>query len=126
MTERIKQAIRIYLRPEALRLASIKSAQTGKNMSETIEQLIKEAHFADDTNNNNNNAGMVQIFDLNIDSNGIQTWYSISNNDQDINFIGDNNSLLGISLKLSASNRSNNTLSYKVIAILTILYKYIA
>ena len=53
MTERIKQAIRIYLRPEALRLASIKSAQTGKNMSETIEQLIKEAHFADYTNNNN-------------------------------------------------------------------------
>lgn len=53
MTERIKQAIRIYLRPEALRLASIKSAQTGKNMSETIEELIKEAHFADDTNNNN-------------------------------------------------------------------------
>ena len=53
MTERIKQTIRIYLRPEVLRLASIKSAQTGKNMSETIEQLIKEAHFADDTNNNN-------------------------------------------------------------------------
>ena len=53
MTERIKQAIRIYLRPEALRLASIKSEQTGRNMSETIEELIKEAHFADDTIKNN-------------------------------------------------------------------------
>jgi len=58
MTERIKQAIRIYLRPEALRLASIKSAQTGKNMSETIEQLIKEAHFACHTNNYNKCARM--------------------------------------------------------------------
>lgn len=42
MNQQIKTQIRIYLRDEALQKASERSASTGKNISETIEQFIMD------------------------------------------------------------------------------------
>jgi hypothetical protein len=46
MAKQIKQQLRIYLRPSALEKAATRSAQSGLNMSETIEQIIGEADNA--------------------------------------------------------------------------------
>ena len=45
MTEREKQQIRIYLRPQAIRMASDLSEILGQNLSETIEACIASAHL---------------------------------------------------------------------------------
>ena len=45
MTEREKQQIRIYLRPQAIRMASDLSEILGRNLSETIEACIASAHL---------------------------------------------------------------------------------
>ena len=46
-----KQQIRIYLRPSALAKAAERSAVTGLNLSEAIEQIINGADNANDTDN---------------------------------------------------------------------------
>ena len=51
MPEQHKQQIRIYLRPSALAKASERSASTGLNLSEAIEQIINEADNANATDN---------------------------------------------------------------------------
>ncbi|MDB4091712.1 hypothetical protein OAI05_02625 [Planktomarina temperata] len=48
MAKQIKQQLRIYLRPSALEKAAARSAVTGLNMSEAIEQIIGEADNAID------------------------------------------------------------------------------
>ena len=51
MPEQHKQQIRIYLRPNALAKATERSATTGLNLSEAIEQIIIGADNADNPNN---------------------------------------------------------------------------
>jgi hypothetical protein len=46
MEERKKHRLRIYLRPNVLREVTIRAERTGQNISETIEQIIGEAHNA--------------------------------------------------------------------------------
>ena len=46
-----KQQIRIYLRPSALAKAAERSANTGLNLSEAIEQIINEADNASNPDN---------------------------------------------------------------------------
>jgi hypothetical protein len=51
MPEQHKQQIRIYLRPSALAKAAERSAITGLNLSEAIEQIIIGADNANNPNN---------------------------------------------------------------------------
>jgi len=51
MPEQHKQQIRIYLRPSALVKAAERSAITGLNLSEAIEQIINEADNASNSDN---------------------------------------------------------------------------
>jgi len=51
MPEQHKQQIRIYLRPSALAKAAERSAATGLNLSEAIEQIINGADNANDKDN---------------------------------------------------------------------------
>jgi hypothetical protein len=51
MPEQHKQQIRIYLRPSALAKAAERSAITGLNLSEAIEQIINGADNANHSDN---------------------------------------------------------------------------
>ena len=51
MPEQHKQQIRIYLRPSALAKAAERSANTGLNLSEAIEQIINGADNASNSDN---------------------------------------------------------------------------
>ena len=51
MPEQHKQQISIYLRPSALAKASERSASTGLNLSEAIEQIINGADNASNQDN---------------------------------------------------------------------------
>ena len=51
MPEQHKQQIRIYLRPNALAKAAERSATTGLNLSEAIEQIINGADNASNQDN---------------------------------------------------------------------------